>query len=366
MVVDDSAIARGFIRRWVETEADMEIVASLQTAREALNYLQRTDPDVVVLDIEMPDMDGITALPLILQKKPDVAVIIASTLTRRNAEISLRALSLGALDCIQKPDAQGAVTSESYRHALITRIRELGARARRTAATTNAPSVEPAKLRGISAGNVVPFVHTREAISLRPMPATAPRVLVIGSSTGGPQALTEICARLGPVIDQAPVLIAQHMPATFTTILAEHLARATGRPAQEAEDGEPIRAGHIYIAPGHRHLRIARTNGQAIAVLDDAPPVHFCKPAVDVLFSSAAEVWGAWVLGLVLTGMGTDGTIGAADIVASGGSIVAQDEATSIVWGMPGSVAQAGVCSSILPLNEIAPAITRLFTGRRA
>ncbi|RKE67590.1 two-component system chemotaxis response regulator CheB [Pseudorhodoplanes sinuspersici] len=366
MVVDDSAIARGFVRRWVETEDGMEIVASLQTAREALNYLERTDPDVVVLDIEMPDMDGITALPLILQKRPDVAVIIASTLTRRNAEISLRALSLGALDCIQKPDAQGAVTSESYRHALVTRIRELGARARRVPAITKIPSVEPATPKGKSGANILAFVNTREPISLRPMPTTAPRVLVVGSSTGGPQALTEICTRLGPVIDQAPVLITQHMPPTFTSILAEHLARATGRPAQEAEDGEPICAGHIYIAPGHRHFRVARTNGQPVAILDDAPPVHFCKPAVDILFSSAAEVWGAWVLGLVLTGMGTDGTGGAADIVASGGSIIAQDEATSIVWGMPGSVAQAGLCSSILPLNEIAPAITHIFTGRRA
>ena len=366
MVVDDSAVARGFVRRWIETEADMEIVASLQTAGEALNYLDRTEPDVVVLDIEMPDMDGITALPLILQKRPDVAVIMASTLTRRNAEISLRALSLGALDCIQKPDAQGTVTSESYRHTLMTRIRELGARARRIPAITKAPFLEPVKLRDQSAENVVPFVNAREAISLRPMSVMAPRVLVVGSSTGGPQALAEICAQLGPVVDQAPILITQHMPPTFTTILAEHLTRATGRPAKEAEDGEPIRAGHIYVAPGHRHLRVTRANGQAIAVLDDAPPVHFCKPAVDILFSSAAEVWGAWVLGLVLTGMGTDGTGGAADIVASGGSIIAQDEATSIVWGMPGSVAHAGLCSSILPLNEIAPAVTHLFTGRRA
>jgi len=366
MVVDDSAVARGFIRRWAETEADIEIVASLQTAREALSYLTRVEPDVVVLDIEMPDMDGITALPLILKEKPNVAVIIASTLTRRNAEISLKALSLGALDCIQKPDAQGVVTSESYRHALITRIRELGARARRTPAEPKTRPAAPAPSKDRSAENVLPFVGAQKTISLRPMPAMAPRVLVVGSSTGGPQALTEICGRLGPVIDQAPVLITQHMPPTFTTILAEHLARATGRPAREAEDGEPIRAGHIYVAPGHRHLRVARSNGQPVAILDDAPPVHFCKPAVDILFSSAAEVWGGWVLGLVLTGMGTDGTGGAADIVASGGSIIAQDEATSIVWGMPGSVAQAGVCSSILPLNEIAPAITRLFTGRRA
>ncbi len=366
MVVDDSAIARGFIRRWVEQETDITIVASLQTGREALHSLDRVAPDVVVLDIEMPDMDGITALPLILKKRPGVAVIIASTLTRRNAEISLKALSLGALDCIQKPDASGAVTNDSYRQTLVTRIREFGLRARRMATE---PKAAPAELttRGDKAvANVLPFVVPQKVISLRPQPAMAPRVLVIGSSTGGPQALTEICGQLGSVIDQAPVLITQHMPPTFTTILAEHLARAAGRPAREAQDGEPIRAGHIYVAPGHRHLRVARSNGQPVAILDDAPPVHFCKPAVDVLFSSAAEVWGSWVLGLVLTGMGTDGTHGAGDIVASGGSIIAQDEATSIVWGMPGSAAQAGVCSAVLPLHDIAPAIMRRFVGGRA
>ena len=167
------------------------------------------------------------------------------------------------------------------------------------------------------------------------------------------------------MIDEIPVLITQHMPPTFTTILAEHLGRATGRLAREAEDGEPIRAGRIYVAPGHRHLKIARTNGQPVAVLDDSPPVHFCKPSVDVMFSSAAEVFGGSVLGLVLTGMGTDGTRGSADIVAAGGGIIGQDEPTSIVWGMPGAVAQAGLCCLVLPLPDIAPAIVSAF-GRRA
>ena len=357
MVVDDSAVARGFIRRWVETEPGIEIVASLRTGREALDHLNRANPDVVVLDVEMPDMDGITALPLLLRDKPGLAVIMASTLTRRNAEVTLRALSLGALDCIQKPDVQGAVTSESYRHALISRVRELGARARRAIAAP--ASAKTAAFHGpeiarTADGGARPFV-------LRSPSPAVPRVLVIGSSTGGPQALNDVCVRLGPVIDQAPVLITQHMPPTFTTILAEHLARATGHPAREAEHGEPIRPGRIYVAPGHRHLTMARENGQPVAILDDGPPVHFCKPAVDLLFSSAAQVWGAAVLGVVLTGMGTDGTAGGADIVGSGGTIIAQDEATSIVWGMPGSIAQAGLCSQVLPLPEIAPAIARAF-----
>jgi two-component system chemotaxis response regulator CheB len=357
MVVDDSAVARGFIRRWLEIEPGIAIVASLRTGREALDYLDRADPDVVVLDVEMPDMDGITALPLLLRKKPRLAVIMASTLTRRNAEVTLRALSLGALDCIQKPEAQGAVTSESYRYALVAKIRELGARARRGPGAVLRP-VPDRKGRAETDAAARPF-------ALRPAPTTTPRVLVIGASTGGPQALTEVCSRLGPVIDDAPVLITQHMPPTFTTILAEHLGRATGRLAREAEDGEPIRAGRIYVAPGHLHLKVARSNGHSVVVLDDSAPVHFCKPSVDVLFSSAAEAWGGWVLGLVLTGMGTDGAKGGADIVASGGSIIAQDEPTSIVWGMPGAVAQAGLCSQVLPLPDIAPAIARVF-GKRA
>jgi two-component system chemotaxis response regulator CheB len=357
MVVDDSAVARGFIRRWLEIEPGIAIVASLRTGREALDYLDRADPDVVVLDVEMPDMDGITALPLLLRKKPRLAVIMASTLTRRNAEVTLRALSLGALDCIQKPEAQGAVTSESYRYALVAKIRELGERARRGPGAVLRP-VPGWKGKAETDAAARPF-------ALRPAPTTTPRVLVIGASTGGPQALTEVCSRLGPVIDDAPVLITQHMPPTFTTILAEHLGRATGRLAREAEDGEPIRAGRIYVAPGHLHLKVARSNGHSVVVLDDSAPVHFCKPSVDVLFSSAAEAWGGWVLGLVLTGMGTDGVKGGADIVASGGSIMAQDEPTSIVWGMPGAVAQAGLCSQVLPLPDIAPAIARAF-GKRA
>lgn len=361
MVVDDSAVARGFIRRWVEVEPGIDIVASLRTGCEALDYLDRTDPDVVVLDVEMPDMDGITALPLLLRKKPGLVVIMASTLTRRNAEVTLRALSLGALDCIQKPDAQGAMTSENYRHALVSKIRELGTRARRGLMPAAGDARRPALVRPrLPAGD-----GTARPLVLRSTNHVTPRVLVIGSSTGGPQALNEVCSRIGPVIDQSPVLITQHMPPTFTTILAEHLTRATGRLAREAEDGEPIHAGRIYVAPGHRHLRVERRGGEPVAVLDDSAPIHFCKPAVDILFSSAAATWGAWVLGLMLTGMGTDGTAGASDLVNSGGTLIAQDEATSIVWGMPGSVAQAGLCSQVLPLPEIGPAIARAF-GRPA
>jgi two-component system chemotaxis response regulator CheB len=369
MVVDDSAVARGLVRRWVEEEPNLEIVASLRTGREAIEYLDRSHPDVVVLDVDMPDMDGISALPLMLKKRPDLAVIMASTLTRRNAEITLKALALGALDYVQKPEANGVVTSPEFRRDLIAKVREFGARARRVASRRQAPAAPHIRRVPDHADpSVVPFEPAKRAeIRLRPFPKTLPRVLVIGSSTGGPQALTQLCASLGPVIDHAPVLITQHMPPTFTTILAEHLSRAIDRPVREAEHGEHIRSGHVYIAPGARHMRVSRRDNQAIIAIDDSPPVNFCKPAVDVLFSSAAEAWGGWVLGLILTGMGADGTRGAADIVAGGGSIIAQDEATSVVWGMPGAAANAGLCSAILPIDQIAPKLVRLFTaGERA
>ena len=193
-----------------------------------------------------------------------------------------------------------------------------------------------------------------------------PRVLLIGASTGGPQALNRCLAQLTSVIDQAPVLVVQHMPPTFTTILAEHLSRAVGRPAHEAIDGEEVRAGQIYIAPGGRHMRVVRRDGNPVIALDDGPLVNFCKPAVDPLFDSAAEVWGDKNLAIVLTGMGSDGTRGAATLTAAGGTVIAQDEETSVVWGMPGSVATAGLCSAVLPLDQIAPKVVRLFGGGHA
>jgi two-component system chemotaxis response regulator CheB len=172
-------------------------------------------------------------------------------------------------------------------------------------------------------------------------------------------------AGLGDIVDRLPVLITQHMPATFTSILAEHLSRASGRTAREAHDGEVLAPGMVLIAPGGRHMRVGRRGGRPVIVLDDAPPVNYCKPALDPLFSSAAQVWGGATLAVVLTGMGVDGTRGAADIVARRGSVIAQDEATSVVWGMPGSAAQAGLCSAVLPLELIAPTLVRLLPGDR-
>jgi two-component system, chemotaxis family, protein-glutamate methylesterase/glutaminase len=374
MVVDDAVVVRGMIARWVEAEPDMQIVASLRGGREAIEQVERRSPDVVILDVTMPDIDGISALPLLLEKKRDLVVLMASTLTRRNAEISLRALSLGAADYIPKPETNREfTTSSSFRRELIDKIRALGSRRKRgpSGARVVAPSAFAVRTRreqpagDFQAPGIAPGAAEPERILLRPFPPTVPRVLLIGSSTGGPQALNVLLGVIGPVIDSAPVLITQHMPPTFTAILAEHPTRASGRPAGEAVAGEVVRPGHIYIAPGGKHMRVARRDGEPVIALDDGPLVNFCKPAVDPLFSSAAAVWGAGILAVVLTGMGSDGKRGAAAIVAAGGGVIAQDEASSVVWGMPGSVAHAGHVSALLPLDQIGPKIVRLFAGGR-
>jgi two-component system chemotaxis response regulator CheB len=369
MVVDDSAVIRGLISRWIEAEPDLTVAASIRTGLDAVNQVMRVDPDVVVLDIEMPDMDGISALPLLLEKKRNLVVIMASTLTRRNAEISFKALSLGASDYIPKPESTREIAAaDVFKRDLIEKIRHLGARLRRPA-TVPSPSLSPAAqpvrapLPRPVAAVPAPASHK---VELRPFSATQPRVLLIGSSTGGPQALMSLVAGIGPVIDQYPVLITQHMPPTFTTILAEHLARTSGRPAHEGIDGEPIKPGRIYLAPGGRHMRVARSGGNPVIALDDGPQINFCKPAVDPLFASAVDVWQGAILAVVLTGMGSDGAQGGKTIAAAGGNVIAQDEATSVVWGMPGAVAHAGVCAAVLPLDQIASKIVRIFAGVRA
>ncbi|HWX07382.1 MAG TPA: chemotaxis response regulator protein-glutamate methylesterase [Bradyrhizobium sp.] len=362
MVVDDSVVIRGLISRWIGSEPDMVVAASLRTGLDAVNQLDRVNPDVAVLDIEMPELDGISALPQLLAKKRNLIVIMASTLTRRNAEISFKALSLGASDYIPKPESTRETSAaDIFHHDLIQKIRSLGAKVRRTAPAVSSSALDRPRE---SLARLAPVAQThlmRRAFSMQ-----APRALVIGSSTGGPQALMALVTEIGAVIDRFPVLITQHMPPTFTTILAEHLARSSHRPALEAVDGEIVKAGRIYLAPGGRHMRVVRHGSDAAIALDDGPPVNFCKPAVDPLFSSAIDVWQGGVLAVVLTGMGSDGMRGGREIVAAGGSVIAQDEASSVVWGMPGAAAHAGICAAILPLNQIAPKLVRLFSGDRS
>jgi two-component system chemotaxis response regulator CheB len=359
MIVDDAAAVRRVLAQWIKAEPDLCVVASLADGREALAEIERIEVDVVVLDVDMPGLDGIAALPLLLAKRPDLVAIMVSALTRRSAEVSLRALALGAADYVSKPDAITAYSTREFQREFISKVRALGrgrALRRRLGPPAMARPVPP-----------LPKRERTDNVALvpppRPFARSAPRAIVIGASTGGPQALTALLARLSDAIDRAPVLIAQHMPPTFTTVLAEHLSRVAGRGTHEAEDGEPVLPGGIYVAPGGRHMRVERSGSAVRIALGDDAPINFCRPAVDALFASAAAVWGPATLAVVLTGMGADGMRGAGEVVAAGGSVIAQDEATSVVWGMPRAVAQAGLCSAVLPLADIGPQIVHLLTG---
>lgn len=363
MVVDDSIVVRGLIGRWLDADPAVAVVASHRNGRLAVEDVERAAPDVVVLDLEMPDMDGLTALPLLLAKKRGLVVIIASTLTRRNAEISLKALSLGAADYIPKPDSNSSLTtSADFRRELLDKVTSLGRRVRSRAQPAGAAASPPP-----SAPAAPPTGALRASrpasFTLRPYSLTRPRILAIGSSTGGPQALNRLFGDIGAAIGQLPVVLTQHMPSTFTAILAEHLAKSAGRPAAEGRDGEPLRPGQIYVAPGGRHMTLARSGSEVVIRLGDGPPVNFCKPAVDPLFQSVVEIFGPATLGVILTGMGSDGAEGVRAIGQAGGSAIAQDEASSVVWGMPGAAAHTGMCSDVLALSDIGRKVSKILLG---
>jgi two-component system, chemotaxis family, protein-glutamate methylesterase/glutaminase len=353
------------LTRWIGDEKDLMVAACLRTGREAVDQLEACNPDVVVLDIDMPELDGISALPELLKKKRDLVVIMASTLTRRSAEISLRALSLGAADYVPKPEvALDADSSAAFRRELLDKIRSLGRRGR-LLVRQRRPAVAPPETTLPQPRITVPAAPS-PALTLRPYALVRPRALLIGASTGGPQALTALIGQIGGAMERAPILITQHMPPTFTTVLAEHLTRSGGRRVHEAEHEESIVPGGVYVAPGGRHMRIARGAAGPMIALGDDPPINFCRPSIDPLLSSAAQVFGPASLALILTGMGSDGAAGAAQIAAAGGTVIAQDEETSVVWGMPRAVALAGLCSAVLPLRQIPVEINRLFGGGRA
>lgn len=352
MVVDDSAVIRGFIVRSLEREPDVEIVTTCSNGQTAVQQLARKTVDVVILDIEMPVMDGLTALPKLLAIDSDVKVVIASTLSQRNAEISLQALALGAADYLPKPSASKLGSSDDFHRELLQKVRGLGRR-RKAPVREVHTKAQPAH---------TPWTMAHGPITLRTKGHVRPQILVIGSSTGGPQALMDMLKTL-PRNFAAPTLIAQHMPATFTPILAQHLAKVTGRACSEAVDRMPLQNGAIHLAPGDFHLEVTGNSANARLRLSKGPPENFCRPSVNPLLRSAVHVFGAHAAAVILTGMGNDGLEAARDLAAAGGILVAQDEASSVVWGMPGAVASAGLCTAVLPLKDIAAHLAQLFTG---
>lgn len=356
MVVDDSTVIRGLIARTLESDPEIKIVASVNNGQMALDAMEKHEIDVVVLDIEMPVMDGMTALPLLLKIDPKLKIVMASTLTLRGAEISMEALSKGAADYVPKPTSSSALaTAHDFKRTLVEKVKALGAARRAASARRPAGAVAPAAS--------TPAAQAQTAkIQLRKPGLLRPDVLAIGSSTGGPQALIKVFEYLKQTIP-VPILVTQHMPATFTTILATHIQRACGVECGEAIDGEPLVHDRIYVAPGDFHMLVKMENAQRKISLNKNPPVNYCRPAVDPMLDSIAECYGRNSLAVILTGMGHDGRKGCESIVAAGGTAIAQNEDSSVVWGMPGAAANAGVCSAVLPIDDIAPWIQKFIKG---
>lgn len=342
MLCDDSAVIRGALARLLEADPEIIVVAKVENGKAAVDQIRAAQVDVVVLDIEMPVMDGLTALPLLLRADPGVRIIMASTLTTRGADVALRALRMGASDYVPKPSSIGTVSDDGFKRELLEKVKGLGRMRRRAQMPAQA----------------------RPPIALRAAPPFPARLLAVGSSTGGPQALFTLVQGLGRSIT-VPVVMTQHMPATFTPILAEHLNRLGLMPCTEARDGETLVAGRIYLAPGDKHLLIEGGRTSLRARLTTDPPENFCRPSVDPMLRSATLACEGRVLVAMLTGMGRDGLAGTKNVIDAGGAAIGQDEATSVVWGMPGAVAQAGLCHAVLPLPKIAPKLLEMLKGAR-
>ncbi len=361
MIVDDSAVVRGLVTRILEEDSGVSVVASVGNGQMALTTLERTDVDVILLDIEMPVMDGLTALPKLLKIDPGARVIMQSTLTLKGADVSLRAMEAGAADYIPKPTStRDLAGGMDFKTELLGKVKALGQARKRDPRRVQRPGASTAPRPVVPRPAAAPAAPP----ALRTQALEIPDIIAIGSSTGGPQALFGLLGTMRAGTVRQPILITQHMPATFTTILAEHISRVSGWDAREGQDGEVITGGRVYIAPGDFHMVVETKGAERVIRLNKNPPENFCRPAVDPMFRSIAAAYGKRVLACVLTGMGADGAKGGQAVVAAGGSVIAQDEATSVVWGMPGATANAGVCSAILPLPEVAPWIMKLATRR--
>ncbi len=347
MVVDDSAVVRRLVSAALARDEALEVVGTAPDGRTALERLPGLRPDVVLLDLEMPEMDGLATLAELRKAWPRLPVIMFSRHTQRGVEATVQALILGANDYVPKP-GDGRGVEEVIEGLLIPKVKALAARA---AAGGAGEAARPAA--GAASG---------KASAALPRPPV--EVVLVGSSTGGPNALAEMLPAF-PRDWAVPILIAQHMPAEFTGPLAARLSDRSGLRVREAADGEPVRSAQAWVAPGNHHL-VLRGEGQALRVgLDQGPPVNSCRPSVDVLFESAARACGAGCLAVVLTGMGQDGLRGCAAVREAGGQVVVQDEATSVVWSMPGCVAEAGLADAVLPLSQVGPEIVCRVAARR-
>jgi len=350
LVVDDSVVVRRLVTDALSRDPGIEVVGFAANGRLALAKVAQLVPDLVTMDIEMPEMNGIEAVRAIRRDGYKMPIIMFSTLTERGAAATLDALVAGAQDYVTKPANVGSVQESlaQVAHNLLPKIKALVA-----ARPAPHPTVRT------SAATAPP----RARLVTRPEPTPHPvRAIVIGSSTGGPEALSKLVAGLVRP-PSVPVLVVQHMPPVFTRQLAARLDRIGPARVVEAEHGTELVPGTIYIAPGDQHLEVRRHGAVVRTALTSGPPVNYCRPSVDVLFGSAVGAFGPEVVGVVLTGMGSDGRTGCQSLVDAGGTVVVQDEQTSVVWGMPGAVATAGLAHRIVPLGEVASTIERLMAS---
>jgi two-component system chemotaxis response regulator CheB len=353
VAIDDSLTMRHMYQRILSSCPDIALIGMAGDGASGMEMVHALNPDLVLLDIDMPGMDGLAVLSRLREQIPRLPILMCSTLTQRGAAITLEALFRGAADYVAKPQVhvtpQAAL--ESFRTPLVERIRALGARACREKAA-NADRM-PARQQ-----------IQQQRTELLP---SAVGVVVMGASTGGPQALEQVLSPL-PADFPVPVLVVQHIPPMFVPLLAERLQKNCRLQVREAAEGAPLQAGSVWIARGDWHLRLVVTergwnqsggNDEVVQHISQDAPMHYCRPAVDALFVSAAETYGAAALAVVLTGMGSDATDGARAIHVAGGTVLVQDAATSTIWGMPGSVAQAGLADAVLPLDQIAGELVR-------
>jgi two-component system chemotaxis response regulator CheB len=365
LIVDDSRVFRAALAEALAGEEGCAVVGSVFSGEKALEFLRSTPADVVTLDVEMPGLDGLQTLAAIQRlnasrpPEAEIGVIMVSAFTSRGADVTIRALQAGAFDFVTKPNEPSADANlAELRRQLTVKIRLFMAR---RPMPTGAAEGRGVRGEGGQAAD-------RPALA-RPSPlvraARPARAILIASSTGGPRALDlllpDLCRRVAQ-----PVVIVQHMPPPFTHSLAESLSRRVGAPVVEAADGEPAQSGTVYIAPGGRHLVLRNQGNRLVMGLNDQPPENHCRPSADVLFRSAAAALGGEAVAVVLTGMDCDGTAGLRPLKRAGAYVIAQDEATSVVWGMPGNVVRAGLADEVLPLGEIAPAVQALAGGRGA
>jgi two-component system chemotaxis response regulator CheB len=346
LIVDDAVVVRRLVADVIAGDPDLEVAGTAANGRIALARIAQLQPDLVTLDLEMPELDGLATLAAMRKAHPDLPVIMLSRFAQRCASATLEALTLGAVDYVTLPESGGsAATLETLREHLLPRLREIGTGHRRHGAKTS----------------VLARSRTSE------LGVTRPRVdvVAIGTSTGGPNALAALVPLL-PRLLPVPVLIVQHMPAGFTKQLAGRLSSLSALPVGEAVRGAVLEPGAVWIAPGDYHLEVGRDGAVPVLRTNRGPVVNSCRPSVDVLFRSAAQVYGAGVLGVLLTGMGQDGLLGCEQIKQAGGKVIAQDEASSVVWGMPGAVTRAGLADQVLPLDQIANDIVRRLRHGRS